>query len=118
MVSNLYYDYRPLIIFNFINHAVSRASSNVAINTTSREICLASTTVIDCSLARFTLYNISIFDFSNNLIFKMDNIPESSCLTVDQLDLLPECGPFMVSTRPFNDYIMYDAQLQQIITSG
>ena len=44
----------------------------------------------------------------------MDKIPESTCLIVDQLDLLPQCGPFTVITRPFNDYIMYDAEHQQI----
>ena len=74
---------------------------------------------IDCNITLYTLYNVSVIDIFNNSIFKMDKIPESTCLIVDQLGLLPQCGPFIVITRPFNDYIMYDRDTEtQQITLG
>ena len=96
---------------------VSRASASISVNTTSREICFASSKFNNCNLLNLTQYNTSIFDVFGNEIFKATNIPESTCQTVDRLDLLPQCGPFRMSTRPFNDYIMYSPDTQQI-TSG
>lgn len=85
-------------------------------NTTSKEICFTSSRFNDCNLIDLTQYNTSIVDMFGNEIFKATYIPESTCQAVSQLDLLSLCGPFMMSTQPFNDYIMYNPDVQQIIS--
>lgn len=93
-------------------YVAANASSNVEVNITSRQICFSSLT--DCSLANLTQYSVVINDLSGNIIVKRDKIPESTCLTVDLLGLLPQCGPFTIITRPVNDYIMYNSDHQHI----
>ena len=96
---------------------VSRASTSISVNSTSREICFTSSKFNNCNLINLTQYNVSIVDMFGNEIFEATNIPESACQTVNQLDLLPQCGPFRMSTQPFNDYIVYNPDIRQI-TSG
>ena len=94
-------------------YSVARASSNISVNTTSSEVCFTSSSS-NCSLTDLTQYNVSIVDISGAEIFAEDNIPESKCVTVSQLDLLQQCGPFRVITRPFNDYIVYNQETRNI----
>ena len=90
---------------------------NIETNFTSGEICFSSST--DCSLASLTQYSVVITDLSGSTILERDEVLESTCLKiVDQLRLLPQCGPFMISTRPFNDFIVYNSDLRQEISSG
>ena len=99
------------IIFLFV-YTVARASSNIEANVASRQICFSSLT--DCSLANLTQYSVEIIDISGNTIFERDEISESTCLTVNELRLLPQCGPFTMSTRPMNDHIVYNLDVQEI----
>lgn len=102
-----------MLIYCLCPYSVARASSNISVNTTSSEVCFTSSSS-DCSLTDLTQYNVSIVDISGAEIFAEDNIPESECVTVSQLDLLQQCGPFRVITRPFNDYIMYNQEIRNI----
>ena len=93
-------------------YTVAKASSNIEPNVASRQICFSSST--DCSLASLTQFYVEITDISGNTIFERDEVLESTCLTVNELRLLPQCGPFTVSTRPMNDYIVYNSDVREI----
>ena len=84
---------------------------NIETNFTSGEICFSSST--DCSLASLTQYSVVITDLSGSTILERDEVLESTCLKI-----VPQCGPFMISTRPFNDFIVYNSDLRQEISSG
>ena len=94
---------------------VARASTDISVNITSGEICFTSSSQ-ECDLTRLTRYSVSIVDITGNLIFKNEDIPESTCVVVNQL-LLPQCSPFVMSAQPFNDYIVYKS-IDQQISSG
>ena len=95
-------------------YAVTAATTDISINTSSGEICFKSAE--DCSLANFTQYNVTITDFDGNVIFSEEDIPEASCVTISEL-LLPDHAPLLMSVQPFSDYIEY-RPISRMIISG
>lgn len=63
------------------------------------EICFTSSLIEGCNLSQSTLYNVSVTDVTQNVIFENNNLPESYCVTVNT----PQCGPFHVSVHPYTD---------------
>lgn len=100
-------------IIMYISYSVTKANSTTTVNITLREICFFSS-FNNCSLVDLTQYSVSIVDISGVEIFAEETVPESKCLTVDQLALLPQCGPFLVTTKPFNDYIIYNQEIKEV----
>ena len=100
---------------SLISPSVSVASTDISINACSGEICFSSSNSQSCDLTQYTQYNVSIVDYSGNLIFKREDIPELSCVIVNEL-LLPDHPPYIMSTVPFNDFILYNSVTQQIIS--
>ena len=81
-----------------------------------REICFTSSLPIEgCNLSQLTLYNVSIMDVTQHVIFENSSLPESYCVAVGML----ECGPFHVSAHPYtvNNFIVYSFVSKTIITS-
>ena len=98
--------------------AGARVSPKITVNTKFGNICFTTSSHDQCSVANMTRYNVSIADITGNLIFKSEDVPESSCVVVNFNTLLmPQCGPFEISAQAFDDYNTYD-HFHHLITPG
>lgn len=89
--------------------------ASAEITSHNREICFTSSLKIEgCNISQWTLYNVSIMDVTQSVIFENSSLPESYCVAVDTL----ECGPFHVSAHPYtvNNSVVYSSISKTIIT--
>ena len=96
-------------------HTVDRASARILINATSEELCFMTSSPLDCDVVQLTQYNVTINDITGNFVLKEEQIPENTCVPLD--DLPPQCGPHRVSVQPYNEHLLY-TPVSQEITSG
>ena len=99
-----------------ITYIVAVATTDITVDTVSGEICLSSS-LQSCGLTKLTQYNVSILDLAGSELFSGQNIPESTCVAINEV-VMPEHAPFVIiSVQPFNQYIEYSS-VTQPITSG
>ena len=102
----------------YFSAPVARVSPKISVNATSGEICFTTSSHDQCSVANLTRYNVLIADVTGNLVFKSEDVPESSCVVGDFSTLLiPQCGPFKISAQAYDNYTTYN-YIHHVINPG